>query len=86
MLTIAYHFNEPGFTGNMTVFDIAGREVVKLMENELLGTSGAVSWDGIMAEGDLARIGPYVVYFEVFDLNGNVEKFRETVVVAQKLN
>ena len=85
LLNISYQFNEPGFTGNMIVFDLAGREVVKLMENELLGTSGALSWDGIAADNTLARIGPYVLYFEVFDLAGNVEKFRRTVVVAQRL-
>ena len=86
LLTLAYRLNQPGFTGTMIVFDVAGREVIKLMDNELLGTSGAVSWNGIMETGDLARMGPYVVYFEAFDLSGNVEKFRETVVLAHKLN
>ena len=86
VLNMAYSFDQPGFTGSMTVFDLAGREVVKLMENELLGTTGAVSWDGMQADATLARIGPYVVYFEVFDLSGATLKFRKTVVVAQKLN
>lgn len=85
VLTIAYAFDQAGFTGNMTVFDLAGRDVVKLMENELLGTSGAVSWDGIQDDNTLARIGPYVVYFEVFDLEGATHKFRGTLVVAQRL-
>ncbi len=85
VLTIAYAFEQAGFTGNMTVFDLAGRDVVKLMENELLGTSGAVSWDGIQDDNTLARIGPYVVYFEVFDLEGATHEFRATVVVAQRL-
>jgi hypothetical protein len=86
LLTVAYKLDEPGFTGTMSVFDVAGREVVKLMDNELLGTSGAVSWNGIMEDGDLARMGPYIVVFEAFDLQGNVERFRETVVLAHKLN
>ncbi len=86
LLTIAYKFDAPGFTGTMKVFDIAGREVKTLLDNELLGTIGAISWDGIMETGDLARMGPYVVYFEAFDLSGNVEKFRETVVLAHKLD
>ena len=46
------------------------------MDNTLLGTSGSISWDGMMDSGDLARMGPYVVYLEAFNLNGNVEKFR----------
>lgn len=85
VLTIAYKFNEPGFVGSMKVFDIAGREVRTLMNNELLGTSGAVSWDGLMEGNELARIGPYVIYMEAYDLAGNVEKFRRTVVLAHRL-
>jgi hypothetical protein len=85
LLTIAYRFEKAGFTGNMKVFDIAGREVAVLMQNELLGTSGAVSWDGTQADKSLARMGPYVVLFTVFDLSGAEQTFRKTVVVAQKL-
>ena len=85
VLAIAYKFDEPGFVGTMKVFDIAGREVRTLMNNELLGTSGAVSWDGLMDGNDLARIGPYIIYMEAYDLAGNVEKFRKTVVLAHRL-
>ncbi len=85
VLTITYKFDEPGFVGTMKVFDLAGREVRTLMDNELLGTSGAVSWDGLMEGNDLARIGPYIVYTEAYDLNGNVEKFRKSVVLAHRL-
>lgn len=86
VLTIAYRFDAPGFTGTLKVFDTAGREVRTLLNNELLGTAGAVSWDGIMEGGSLARMGPYVVMMEAFDLNGNVERFRKTVALAHKLN
>ena len=85
MLTLSYTFNEPGYVGTMIVFDIAGREAKQLMNNVLLGTSGALSWDGILETGDKARLGPYVVYFEVFDLSGNVKKFRKTVTLAHRL-
>ena len=85
LLTIGYQFDEPGFVGTMKVFDIAGREVRMLMDNELLGTSGAVSWDGLMDGNDLARIGPYIIYLEAYDLAGNVEKFRKSVVLAHRL-
>jgi hypothetical protein len=85
VLTIAYTFDEPGFVGTMKVFDIAGREVRTLMNNALLGTSGAVSWDGLMEGNELARIGPYIIYMEAYDLNGNVEKFRKSVVLAHRL-
>ncbi|HRN36602.1 MAG TPA: lamin tail domain-containing protein [Flavobacteriales bacterium] len=85
LLTIVYRFDEPGFVATMKVFDIAGREVRTLMNNVLLGTSGAVSWDGLMDGHELARIGPYILYMEAYDLAGNVEKFRKTVVLAHRL-
>lgn len=85
LLTITYEFDEPGFVATMKVFDLAGREVRTLMNNVLLGTSGAVSWDGLMDGNELARIGPYVIYMEAYDLNGNVEKFRKSVVLAHRL-
>ena len=86
VLTIAFRFDRPGFVGTMRVFDIAGREVRRLMDNQLLGTLGAVSWDGIMDNGGKARMGPYVVHFEVFDLDGNVDTFRRTVTLAHRLD
>ncbi len=86
LLTVAYRFQQPGFVGTMRVFDIAGREVRRLLDNELLGTGGAVSWDGLMDDGGKARMGPYIVHFEVFDLAGHVEAYRKTVTLAHRLN
>jgi hypothetical protein len=55
------------------------------MQNELLATSGTVSWNGINENNDRATIGIYIIYFEVFDLNGKVLKFKKTCVLASKL-
>ena len=85
VLTIGYHFDQPGFVGTLTIFDIVGREARKLMDNQLLGTDGSVSWDGVLDGGDLGRIGPYIVMLEVFDLEGNTERFKKTVTLAHKL-
>lgn len=86
VLTMAYRFEQPGFAGTMRVFDLAGREVRRLMDNQLLGTSGAVSWDGELDGGSKGRMGPYIIHFEVFDLAGNVQQFRRTVTLAHRLD
>jgi hypothetical protein len=85
VLTMSYQLDGPGFVGNIIIYDRSGRETKKLMQNELLGMSGSISWDGITDENEKARIGPYIVVFEVFDLSGNVEAHRNTVVLAHKL-
>lgn len=86
VLTIAYTFNEPGYVGNMTIYDIAGRESRKLMENLMLGTEGSISWNGILDSGSLARMGPYIVVLEVFDLAGDTQRFKKTVTLAHRLD
>ena len=85
-LVIAYSFNGPGAVGTMTIHDLAGRKIRTLLDNELLGTEGAVSWDGISDTNEKARIGAYVVLFEVFDLNGETETFQETITLAHYLD
>ncbi|MBX2971588.1 MAG: lamin tail domain-containing protein [Flavobacteriales bacterium] len=86
LLTIAYRFDQPGFVATLKLYDVAGREVRTLWNNELLGTTGAVSWDGIMDSGSKARMGPYIVLMEAYDLSGNVEKYRKTVTLAHRLD
>ena len=61
-------------------------EVRKLMESQLLGTAGAISWDGLLDDGSKGRIGPYIVVFEVFDLEGNTELYKKTVTLAHRLD
>lgn len=86
VLTMAYRFGEPGYVGNLVVYDIAGREARRLMESLILGTEGALSWNGTLDSGSLARMGPYVLVFEVFDLAGDVQRFKKTVTLAHRLD
>ena len=57
----------------------------QLIRNELLGIKGTFSWDGINEEREKARIGIYIIFFEVFDLKGNVKHYKKTCVLGGKL-
>jgi hypothetical protein len=85
VVNISYNFSTPGFVANVTVYDSKGRLVRTLVRNELLGTGGAFSWDGINDAREKAAIGIYVIYFEVFDTKGTVKKYKRTCVLASKL-
>lgn len=85
VVNINYNFDTPGFTANVTIYDSKGRIVKLLIRNELLGTKGTFSWDGINEDREKARIGIYIIYFEVFDLDGNVKHYKKTCVVAGML-
>ncbi len=86
ILNINYTMANPGFVGSVTIFDANGRIIRNLVQNELLAAEGTVSWDGLNNKREKARIGMYIVYFEVFDLDGNISGVKKTCVVASKFN
>jgi len=85
VMNINYNMREPGYTANLWIYDAAGRAVKQLLKNEILGTSGTYTWDGITANGQKAPIGIYVFYFEVFNLKGEVKTYKTVGVVAGRL-
>ncbi|MCK6650003.1 MAG: lamin tail domain-containing protein, partial [Bacteroidia bacterium] len=85
VVNINYHFDQPGFVANVSIYDSKGRLNRYLIRNELLGTKGTFSWDGITEEKEKARIGIYIVFFEVFHSDGTVKKYKKTCVLGGKL-
>jgi hypothetical protein len=85
VLSIQYQLNEPGLVLNATVYDSRGRLVQYVARNLLLGEDATVSWNGINLDNAKAKIGIYVLYSEVFSTNGDVKKYKNTFVVAGKL-
>lgn len=84
VLNISYSLDAPGYVGNVTIFDREGRVVKYLLQSELLSTEGIITWDGTNNNREKAPIGVYVVYFEVFDLDGNVSGVKKSTVLAGK--
>ncbi len=81
--TINYKFNQPGQFANVMVYDQSGRPVKELANGASLSTSGFIRWDGETDRGGMARMGYYVVVFEVYDGNGKTNTLKETVVVGR---
>lgn len=82
---VQYKVADPGYVANITIFDAAGRPVRSLVQNAILGSSGYWNWDGLDDKGRKLPVGPYVVYAEIFNLQGKKDKFKNTVVLARKL-
>lgn len=85
VLNISYQFAEAGYVANIVVYDAKGRLIKNLLLNELLGTKGTFSWDGINENNEKAAIGIYIIYFEAFKLNGETKKFKKTGVLGGHL-
>ncbi|HEX2846961.1 MAG TPA: lamin tail domain-containing protein [Chitinophagaceae bacterium] len=84
--TLCYKTTEPGLVASIVIFDAGGRLVKHLARNSLLGNNGHWNWDGTDNKGQLLPIGIYIIQTELFNLNGNKQKFRHAVVLAKRLN
>jgi hypothetical protein len=80
---IQYKFEQTGWVANVKIADQQGRVLKELANNETLGYEGFFRWDGDRADGSRVRVGYYFVWFEVFQLDGQVKTFRKRVVVAR---
>jgi Lamin Tail Domain/CHU_C Type IX secretion signal domain len=86
LATISYQVSEPGYVANISIFDANGRLVRYFVKNALLGLKGSWNWDGLNGNGQKLPVGTYIVYTEIFNLQGKKKQFKNTVVLARKLN
>lgn len=83
--TIQYKIDQPGYVANITVFDAAGRPVRNLVRNGTLALNGYWNWDGLDDKGKKLPVGTYVIFTEVFNLQGKKDRLKNAVVLARKL-
>lgn len=82
--TLNYLLDWSGFVANITIFDARGREIRRLVRNELLGTTGFFRWDGTTVQGMKVPVGYYVISIQLFGLDGQTRAFKEKVVVGAR--
>ncbi len=79
---IRYKFDQGGWVANIKIFSTRGVLIKVVANNITLGTEGFFRWDGDQEDGSKARIGYYLVWFQVFDSGGQVKTFRKRVVIG----
>lgn len=82
LLNIHYQFETPGYLASMMIFNAGGQLVRHLVNNELLGTSGTYTWDGLRDDNSKASTGMYVILIELTDVGGRVVRYKKTAVIA----
>ncbi len=84
--TIDYSFPSSGYVANITIFDAAGRIIRYLQRNALCGIKGNFRWDGLGEKNQRLPVGIYIIYTEVFNLDGKKKQFKHTIVLARRNN
>ena len=70
--------------GSVWIYDLEGREIIRLISNESLGTSAIVQWDGRNEDQVLADMGIYVIFVQLWDAAGNVREYQETCALVKR--
>ena len=81
-MDIRYTTPSPGWIANAWIFNLQGRPVQQLLHNQLVGTEGVLIWEANDPNGGRLPIGPYLLMFEMYDLRGEIHRFREAVYVT----
>lgn len=86
VLLINYRLENSGYVATVQIYDRRGRLIRTVVNNQLIGTEGSITWDGTTDNRSKARIGPHIVYIELFDLEGKKEVFKLPCIVAGRLS
>jgi len=82
--TIQYKTGAPGYVATIIIYDVAGRPVRILINNRTMSSSGYWNWDGLNDKGAKLPTGNYIIYTEMFNLEGRRKRFKNAIVLARR--
>jgi hypothetical protein len=85
LLEINYQFAEPGKIANVSIFNVHGTLIKRLLKNFTLNLEGSFVWDGFNEHNQLVNGGIYLLQADIFDKDGRISKFTKSFVLAVKL-
>ncbi|HET7001467.1 MAG TPA: hypothetical protein VFI33_09165, partial [Puia sp.] len=82
-LFVHYHLPAAGFIGTISIYDVIGRMVRKLVDNILWGTDGSFRWDGLDEQQRLLPMGHYILIIQLFHPDGTIMNRKLVTVLAR---
>ncbi len=79
--TLSYLFGQPGYTIRARIYDLSGRQVAVVANNEQMGTQGSITWNGAGSDGSRLMPGVYIFYAEAYHPDGEVKKGKKVFLV-----
>jgi hypothetical protein len=81
-----YHVNyqnlDPGYMARIMIFDSDGNFMHHLINGEISGTRGSISWNGKDETGRLLPSGIYIVLVEFYNGSGQVHRFKDGIILS----
>jgi len=85
-LSINYSLPANSSTIRLRIYDVTGRLIRRLAQNEPSPSTGSIIWNGMDDDGHRVRIGMYIILFEALDnFGGTAKTMKDVAVVGRKL-
>jgi hypothetical protein len=81
---IQFQMSQNGFVANISIFDVNGRKIRQLAQNQLLSVNGSIEWDGKNDTNEVVPVGYYILLVELFNPTGEKKEFKGKVVVGSR--
>ena len=85
-LIVEYELNDAGYFGNVEVFNDRGHLIKNIGKNLILTSSGNLSWDGRGEDGVIQSLGLYIMYIQIYNLDGDRQNFKLTFGLGDLLD
>jgi len=82
---INYNLETSGYQAKVAIYDDNGKFETYIAQNELISQQGFFTWDGTLEDGTLAKIGMYIIYYDIFNTTGDVISGKKVCVLAKQL-
>jgi hypothetical protein len=79
---LQYVLPEDGYVASINIYDQVGRVVKVLQQAVLCGREGSFRWDGLGEKAQKLKTGIYIIYVDLFKVNGKRKSFKIPVVLA----
>jgi hypothetical protein len=83
-VAITYNQRLTGSIASVRIFDVNGRLIKNVLRNQLIGTSGKITWNGSDENNEVVMTGYYLILIDTFDISGNKAQFKKKVVVVSR--
>ncbi|HEY3294365.1 MAG TPA: lamin tail domain-containing protein [bacterium] len=85
VLSIQYRLEQPDSRLDLKIYDVRGRLIRRLANNEAAGYSGEKLWDGKDDHGRMMPTGLYIIYLEALGKGGTrIQTARRPVALARR--
>lgn len=81
MYTISYHLDNSGYSCRAYIYNMNGYRVAEVANNDLVGISGQLIWNGKTSDGSYLKIGIYILYVEFYRINGEKLQLKKAFLV-----